>query len=72
VSQFEQHVRAIIGWPLATPIRRGRIEMVKLIGAEVEDFAKWLAAPNAALHLYGKSRTRPGRKMGHVTRILPE
>jgi 5-(carboxyamino)imidazole ribonucleotide synthase len=72
VSQFEQHVRAIIGWPLATPIRRGRIEMVNLIGAEVEDFANWLALPNAALHLYGKSRTRPGRKMGHVTRILPD
>ncbi len=72
VSQFEQHVRAIIGWPLAKPVRRGRVEMVNLIGAEVEDYEKWLTVPGAALHLYGKSRVRPGRKMGHVTRVWPE
>jgi 5-(carboxyamino)imidazole ribonucleotide synthase len=72
VSQFEQHVRAIAGWPLATPARRGRIEMINLIGAEVEDFPRWLAAPDTAIHLYGKDSARPGRKMGHVTRVLPE
>jgi 5-(carboxyamino)imidazole ribonucleotide synthase len=69
VSQFEQHVRAIIGWPLATPVRRGRVEMMNLIGAEVEDYARWLTVPGAALHLYGKARMRPGRKMGHVTQV---
>jgi 5-(carboxyamino)imidazole ribonucleotide synthase len=70
VSQFEQHIRAIAGWPLAQPIRRGRIEMINLIGAEVADYEKWLTVPGAAVHLYGKSGASPGRKMGHVTRVL--
>jgi 5-(carboxyamino)imidazole ribonucleotide synthase len=72
VSQFEQHVRAVAGWPLAEPVRRGRIEMFNLIGAEAEDYAKWLVTPGASVHLYGKSVWRPGRKMGHVTRVFPE
>jgi 5-(carboxyamino)imidazole ribonucleotide synthase len=72
VSQFEQHIRAIVGWPLAQPVRRGRVEMINLIGAEVEDYVKWLQTPGAALHLYGKSRVRPGRKMGHVTRVFAD
>jgi 5-(carboxyamino)imidazole ribonucleotide synthase len=70
VSQFEQHIRAIAGWPLALPIRHSPVEMINLIGAEVDDFAKWLAVPGAAVHLYGKPDARPGRKMGHVTRLL--
>jgi 5-(carboxyamino)imidazole ribonucleotide synthase len=72
VSQFEQHVRAVAGWPLVKPLRRGKIEMVNLIGSEVEDFAKWLSVECASLHLYGKAAVRPGRKMGHVTRVMPE
>lgn len=72
VSQFEQHVRAVAGWPLATPVRRGRIEMFNLIGSEAEDFAQWLDQADTAVHLYGKSRWRPGRKMGHVTRVFPK
>jgi 5-(carboxyamino)imidazole ribonucleotide synthase len=72
VSQFEQHIRAVAGWPLAQPLRRGRIEMINLIGAEVEDYAKWLAVPGASVHLYGKSTVRDGRKMGHVTRIISD
>ena len=72
VSQFEQHVRAIAGWPLAEPERRGRIEMFNLIGNEAEDYAKWLVTPGASVHLYGKSVWRPGRKMGHVTRVFAE
>jgi 5-(carboxyamino)imidazole ribonucleotide synthase len=72
VSQFEQHIRAVAGWPLARPIRRGRIEMINLIGAEVEDYAKWLTVPGASVHLYGKSAVRDGRKMGHVTRIISD
>jgi 5-(carboxyamino)imidazole ribonucleotide synthase len=69
VSQFEQHIRAVAGWPLAKPIRHGRIEMTNLIGSEVEDFRRWLGVPGAAVHLYGKAAVRPGRKMGHVTRV---
>jgi 5-(carboxyamino)imidazole ribonucleotide synthase len=72
VSQFEQHIRAVAGWPLGKPIRRGRVEMTNLIGSEVEDYRRWLAVPGAAVHLYGKSAVRPGRKMGHVTRVFPE
>src|SRR5207248_7230272 len=69
VSQFEQHIRAVAGWPLAKPLRHGRIEMVNLIGSEVEDYAKWLTIPGAFVHLYGKSAVREGRKMGHVTKV---
>jgi 5-(carboxyamino)imidazole ribonucleotide synthase len=72
VSQFEQHIRAVAGWPLARPIRHGRVEMTNLIGSEVEDYRRWLAVPGAVLHLYGKAAVRPGRKMGHVTQIFPE
>ncbi|MES1265084.1 MAG: ATP-grasp domain-containing protein, partial [Variovorax sp.] len=72
VSQFEQHVRAVAGWPLAKPHRLGAIEMTNLIGDEIENWKKYLAAPNTAVHIYGKSESRPGRKMGHVTRVLPE
>ncbi|MBO0757237.1 MAG: 5-(carboxyamino)imidazole ribonucleotide synthase [Bradyrhizobiaceae bacterium] len=70
VSQFEQHVRAVAGWPLATPIRYGRIEMINLIGSEVEGYHKWLTQPGVAVHLYGKTGVRPGRKMGHITRVF--
>ncbi len=72
VSQFEQHIRAVAGWPLARPIRHGRVEMVNLIGSEVEEYRRWLTVPGAAVHLYGKTAVRPGRKMGHVTRVLPD
>ena len=72
VSQFEQHIRAVAGWPLGKPIRRGRVEMTNLIGNEVEDYRRWRGVPGAAVHLYGKSAVRPGRKMGHVTRVFPE
>ncbi len=72
VSQFEQHIRAVVGWPLGQPMRHGRVEMINLIGAEVETYAQWLEVPGAAIHLYGKGAPRPGRKMGHVTRVIPE
>jgi 5-(carboxyamino)imidazole ribonucleotide synthase len=70
VSQFEQHIRAVAGWPLGKPIRHGRVEMINLIGHEVENYRQWLDVPGAALHLYGKATVRPGRKMGHVTRVF--
>jgi len=72
VSQFEQHIRAVAGWPLGRPQRHGQVEMINLIGDEVHDAASWLDVPGATVHLYGKVSVRPGRKMGHVTRILPE
>lgn len=72
VSQFEQHIRAVAGWPLAKPIRHGRVEMTNLIGSEIEDYGSWLAIPGAAVHIYGKAAVRPGRKMGHVTRVFPD
>ena len=72
VSQFEQHIRAVAGWPLGKPVRHGKAEMTNLIGAEVNDYAKWLEVPGASVHLYGKTDPRPGRKMGHVTRVMPE
>jgi 5-(carboxyamino)imidazole ribonucleotide synthase len=71
-SQFEQHIRAIAGWPLGATTRRGRIEMRNLIGEEADEWRDILAQPDLSLHLYGKLETRPGRKMGHVTRVLPE
>ncbi len=71
-SQFEQHVRAIAGWPLGAPTRRGRAEMHNLIGEDAEDWRDILAQPDLCLHLYGKLEIRPDRKMGHVTRVFPE
>ena len=71
-SQFEQHIRAVAGWPLAKPKRLGRVEMINLIGSEVNEWPKYLAEPGACLHLYGKGEPRPGRKMGHVTRVVPD
>lgn len=72
-SQFAQHVRAVCGWPLGDPARVGgvRVEMRNLIGAQADDWAAILAEPGAHLHLYGKGEARPGRKMGHVTRLTP-
>jgi len=72
VSQFEQHIRAVAGWPLAKPVRYGRVEMTNLIGREVEDYRRWLVLPGTAVHLYGKAVVRPGRKMGHVTQVFPD
>jgi 5-(carboxyamino)imidazole ribonucleotide synthase len=69
ISQFEQHIRAIAGWPLGKPVRHGPVTMTNLIGDEVDNYAKWLTVPGATVHLYGKVASRPGRKMGHVTQV---
>jgi 5-(carboxyamino)imidazole ribonucleotide synthase len=71
VSQFEQHIRAIAGWPLAHPVRHGEVTMTNLIGDDVLDYGRWLGVPGATVHLYGKGAPRPGRKMGHVTEVRP-
>ena len=72
-SQFAQHVRAVCGWPLGEAARTGglAVEMRNLIGREAGDWQAILAEPGAHLHLYGKGEARAGRKMGHVTRLLP-
>jgi 5-(carboxyamino)imidazole ribonucleotide synthase len=69
-SQFEQHVRAICGWPLGSTRRHGQIEMRNLIGDEVHRWRDLLGESGACVRLYGKHEARPGRKMGHVTRIV--
>jgi 5-(carboxyamino)imidazole ribonucleotide synthase len=70
VSQFEQHIRAVAGWPLGDPARHSDAVMENLIGDEAADWLS-LAARGGALHLYGKSDIRAGRKMGHVTWLSP-
>ena len=70
-SQFEQHIRAIAGLPLGSSERLFDAEMKNLIGDEFETWPEILNEPGAHLHLYGKAECRPGRKMGHVTRIRP-
>jgi 5-(carboxyamino)imidazole ribonucleotide synthase len=71
ISQFEQHIRAIAGWPLGKPVRHGPVTMTNLIGDDINDYERWLTVPGATVHLYGKGAPRPGRKMGHVTQVLP-
>ncbi|HBG97773.1 MAG TPA: 5-(carboxyamino)imidazole ribonucleotide synthase [Rhodobacteraceae bacterium] len=71
VDQFEQHVRAICGWPLGDGVRHADVAMTNLIGAADEDWPALAAEPGAQLHLYGKAESRPGRKMGHVNRVGP-
>ncbi|HXF53497.1 MAG TPA: 5-(carboxyamino)imidazole ribonucleotide synthase [Hyphomicrobiaceae bacterium] len=71
VSQFENHVRAIAGWPLGPTQRHCDAEMENLIGADVERWRELAREPMAALHIYGKRHARVGRKMGHVTRLKP-
>ncbi len=69
VDQFEQHVRAVCGWPLGDGARHADAVMENLLGDDV------LRAPtlrDARVHLYGKPEARPGRKMGHFTRIAPK
>ncbi|ADL00644.1 5-(carboxyamino)imidazole ribonucleotide synthase [Brevundimonas subvibrioides] len=70
-DQFEQHIRAIAGWPLGPTAAHARVEMTNLLGDEVEQWSRVSARPDQRLHLYGKTDARPGRKMGHVNRVRP-
>ncbi|MFW2381361.1 MAG: 5-(carboxyamino)imidazole ribonucleotide synthase [Acidimicrobiales bacterium] len=70
IDQFEQHIRAITGWSLGEGNRHVDVVMENLIGDDIEKIAGFALDPSAALHLYGKAETRPGRKMGHVNRIV--
>ena len=68
-DQFENHIRAVAGWPLGDPARLVDVEMHNLIGADVNEVPEILREAGAVLHLYGKAEARPGRKMGHVNRF---
>ena len=65
ICQFEQHIRAVAGWPLGDGARHSDIRMENLIGDDMDRLPE-LRKTNAALHLYGKLEVKPGRKMGHV------
>jgi 5-(carboxyamino)imidazole ribonucleotide synthase len=69
VDQFEQHIRAVAGWPLGPTHPFASAEMVNLIGDEAETWGELASQPGSRLWLYGKGEARPGRKMGHVTRL---
>lgn len=68
-SQFDQHIRAVAGWPLGPATRHSNAVMENLIGSDAEAWNTVLKDPTAQLHLYGKAEIRDGRKMGHVNRI---
>lgn len=69
-SQFENHIRAVAGLPLGlTGLKGSNIEMLNLIGHDADNWLALASDPGAHLHLYGKHEARPGRKMGHITRI---
>jgi len=68
IDQFEQHIRAIAGWPLGDGSRHSNVVMENLIGDDVNHIPD-LAKTNAAIHLYGKADAKPGRKMGHINSV---
>jgi 5-(carboxyamino)imidazole ribonucleotide synthase len=69
VDQFEQHIRAVTGWPLGDGARHADVTMENLIGDDMDRVPQIAREANAALHLYGKAEVKPGRKMGHVNRV---
>jgi 5-(carboxyamino)imidazole ribonucleotide synthase len=72
VDQFEQHIRAVTGWPLGDGSRHANVVMENLIGDDIDRIPALAGEANIAIHLYGKAEARPGRKMGHVNRIAPK
>ncbi|MEM9130241.1 MAG: 5-(carboxyamino)imidazole ribonucleotide synthase [Pseudomonadota bacterium] len=70
VDQFEQHIRAIAGWPLGDGVRYADVVMENLIGDDMDRMPQIAQEPNASLHLYGKAEVKAGRKMGHVNRVI--
>ena len=69
IDQFEQHIRAIAGWPLGDGSRHADVEMENLIGEDIARIPEIAKETGTSLHLYGKADSRPGRKMGHVNRV---
>ncbi|MBV6636594.1 MAG: ATP-grasp domain-containing protein, partial [Mameliella sp.] len=72
VDQFEQHIRAVAGWPMGDGSRHSDIRMENLIGDDMDRVPALAADPACALHLYGKAETKPGRKMGHANFLVPK
>jgi 5-(carboxyamino)imidazole ribonucleotide synthase len=70
IDQFEQHMRAVAGWPLGDGTRHSDVVMENLIGDDMDRVSD-LAKTTAALHLYGKADVKEGRKMGHVNHVKP-
>ncbi|MDK3073187.1 5-(carboxyamino)imidazole ribonucleotide synthase [Sedimentitalea sp. JM2-8] len=70
VDQFEQHIRAVAGWPLGGGQRHADVVMENLIGEDMNRVPDLARQPDTALHLYGKAEVKPGRKMGHANRIV--
>ncbi len=70
VDQFEQHIRAVAGWPLGDGSRYADVVMENLIGEDVARVPALARERGVAIHLYGKGEARPGRKMGHVNRVV--
>lgn len=70
-SQFENHIRAIAGWPLGSTTRHSDAVMTNLIGDEIQSWPDIANDPSSAYHDYAKGEARPGRKMGHTTRLSP-
>ncbi|MDG1472004.1 MAG: 5-(carboxyamino)imidazole ribonucleotide synthase [Ascidiaceihabitans sp.] len=70
VDQFEQHIRAVVGWPLGDGKRHSDVVMENLIGNDMDRVDALAREPNTALHLYGKAEVKAGRKMGHVNRVV--
>lgn len=66
VDQFEQHIRAVAGWPLGDGSRYADVVMENLIGDDMDRVPELAKQRDTALHLYGKADVKPGRKMGHV------
>lgn len=69
VDQFEQHIRAVAGWPLGSTQATSGVEMLNLLGEEANGWAKYASEADTRIHLYGKRDAVPGRKMGHVNRL---
>ena len=69
ICQFEQHIRAVAGWPLGDGSRHADVVMENLIGDDMDRVPE-LAKTDAAIHLYGKAEVKAGRKMGHVNRVI--
>ena len=71
VDQFEQHIRAVAGWPLGDGSRHSDVVMENLIGADMDRVPDLAKDPSVSLHLYGKAEVKAGRKMGHFNKIIP-
>jgi 5-(carboxyamino)imidazole ribonucleotide synthase len=69
-DQFEQHIRAVVGWPLGDTSARCTVEMTNLLGADILNWPELAAEPQSRLYVYGKDEPRAGRKMGHINRIV--